>query len=380
MALVVVGLIGALGEGAYVSSQRQETTLAAERMQAQEEADRIEAIRIAERARVQQGIPGTWHYWNSAEGIDATVQISRYGDAFDGEYRSGQRVEPLSGRLMADNRLHLVNVRQWGKLVRPGTWYAGDFSQEAWLQLDADAGVLNVRCSSNSSSFRMIRASGGGPVEDPAPVGHLDIASDLPLYAGEPPAPNPNRSGIQKIVPPDGAASSVETPLTPGVDNWSQDSLRKQDGLPNDATTNPGQASQPLPSVSASMAPVDPPVETRALVRNSADQRDFDKPPQASGPPGQGPPLVGNGQPIMRQYDEFGQELWPPAAVAGSPIYLIAFKDRVIRPAESYWLNGQTLHYVTLEHAEKTVPLDTVDRDLSAQLNRERRVQFQLPQ
>ena len=51
-----------------------------------------------------------------------------------------------------------------------------------------------------------------------------------------------------------------------------------------------------------------------------------------------------------------------------------------IRAAAAYWVTGQTLHYVTLEHEERQVPLDTVDRQFSAQLNRERRVQFQLPQ
>jgi hypothetical protein len=35
---------------------------------------------------------------------------------------------------------------------------------------------------------------------------------------------------------------------------------------------------------------------------------------------------------------------------------------------------------VTLQHEEKQVPLDSVDRGLSLQLNRERRVAFQLPQ
>ena len=37
------------------------------------------------------------------------------------------------------------------------------------------------------------------------------------------------------------------------------------------------------------------------------------------------------------------------------------------------------LHYVTLEHEQKQAPLNQVDRDLSVQLNRERRVAFSLP-
>ena len=88
----------------------------------------------------------------------------------------------------------------------------------------------------------------------------------------------------------------------------------------------------------------------------------------------------------MHEYDQYGQEIPEAggggggATQAGSPIYLIAFKDQNIRAAAAYWVNGQTLHYVTLEHEERQVPLTSIDRDLSMRLNRERHVQFQLPQ
>ena len=68
----------------------------------------------------------------------------------------------------------------------------------------------------------------------------------------------------------------------------------------------------------------------------------------------------------------------PPPAAA-TTIYLLAFTDHVIRAAEAYWVDGKTLHYITLEHEQKQAPLDTVDRDLSLQLNRERHVAFSLP-
>jgi hypothetical protein len=87
-------------------------------------------------------------------------------------------------------------------------------------------------------------------------------------------------------------------------------------------------------------------------------------------------------RPVLREYDQYGQEIRPSggsSAAAGSPIYLIAFNDHVIRAAAAYWVDGSTLHYVTLEHEEKTAPLNTVDRSLSSQLNRERQIQFQLP-
>ena len=36
-----------------------------------------------------------------------------------------------------------------------------------------------------------------------------------------------------------------------------------------------------------------------------------------------------------------------------APVYLIAFRDHTIRAAVAYWVDGNTLHYVTLEHESK---------------------------
>jgi hypothetical protein len=89
-------------------------------------------------------------------------------------------------------------------------------------------------------------------------------------------------------------------------------------------------------------------------------------------------------QTVMRSYDQYGQAVQPAASSqdspSGSPIYLIATKDQTIHAAAAYWVDGGALHYVTLQHEVKQVPLDSVDRDLSQQLNRERRVAFRLPQ
>ena len=63
-----------------------------------------------------------------------------------------------------------------------------------------------------------------------------------------------------------------------------------------------------------------------------------------------------------------------------SPLYLIAFRDHLIRPAVAYWVDGSTLHYVDMDHKMKQVSLDTVDRDFSRRLNEERRVPFRLPE
>jgi hypothetical protein len=101
------------------------------------------------------------------------------------------------------------------------------------------------------------------------------------------------------------------------------------------------------------------------------------------------PNYVERANPNLRQYDEYGQQIGQPAignssggtssASSGSPLYLIAFRDHSIRAAAAYWVDGRTLHYVTTQHEERQAPLDTIDRDFSLQLNRERHVQFSLP-
>jgi hypothetical protein len=70
----------------------------------------------------------------------------------------------------------------------------------------------------------------------------------------------------------------------------------------------------------------------------------------------------------------------PAATPAGAPVvYLIAFKDQVIRAALAYSVEGNMLQYTTLQGKQEHAPLDSVDRELSEQLNRERNVEFRLP-
>jgi len=61
-------------------------------------------------------------------------------------------------------------------------------------------------------------------------------------------------------------------------------------------------------------------------------------------------------------------------------LYLIAFKDRSIVQALGYWMEGATLHYVTVDHNLNQASLDVIDRDLSQRLNSERGIEFKLPQ
>jgi hypothetical protein len=85
--------------------------------------------------------------------------------------------------------------------------------------------------------------------------------------------------------------------------------------------------------------------------------------------------------PVVREYTAPG----PPAPTAAvqrkydTPLYLIAFNDGVIRAVLAYWAEGSSLHYVTMEHAQKQVALASINRGLSERLNDERNVTFQLP-
>jgi hypothetical protein len=80
----------------------------------------------------------------------------------------------------------------------------------------------------------------------------------------------------------------------------------------------------------------------------------------------------------------------PPAAAAPSQspgaladdqptIFLIAMQDHSIRPVIAYWVQGDALHYVSVEGVLDQVSLAQVDRDFSRQLNAERNVPFALP-
>jgi hypothetical protein len=60
-------------------------------------------------------------------------------------------------------------------------------------------------------------------------------------------------------------------------------------------------------------------------------------------------------------------------------IYLIALRDHTIFPAVAYWMDGDTLNYITTEGSHNRITLDLVDREFSKQLNDERKVEFTLP-
>ncbi len=68
----------------------------------------------------------------------------------------------------------------------------------------------------------------------------------------------------------------------------------------------------------------------------------------------------------------------PKVADEKATIYLIAFKDHTIMPALAYWVQGDTLNYITRDGTPNTASMSLIDRDFSRQLNDERGVEFSL--
>ena len=60
-------------------------------------------------------------------------------------------------------------------------------------------------------------------------------------------------------------------------------------------------------------------------------------------------------------------------------IFLIALKDHTIFPAVAYWVEDDTLNYITVQGSKNSVSLDLIDRDFSKQINKERKIEFGLP-
>src|SRR5204862_274390 len=71
----------------------------------------------------------------------------------------------------------------------------------------------------------------------------------------------------------------------------------------------------------------------------------------------------------------------PAAAVDTSSadlgvMFLIAMKDHTIYPAVAYWVEKDTLNYITPQGVKNSASLDAVDLDFSKQLNKERKIDF----
>jgi len=69
----------------------------------------------------------------------------------------------------------------------------------------------------------------------------------------------------------------------------------------------------------------------------------------------------------------------PRREAADKPtVYLIAMHSGAVYAAYAYWVEGDTLHYITTKHSHNRASIDLVDLKLSEQLNRERSVEFRV--
>jgi hypothetical protein len=60
-------------------------------------------------------------------------------------------------------------------------------------------------------------------------------------------------------------------------------------------------------------------------------------------------------------------------------IFLIALTDHTVVAAIAYWVDGDTLNWISRDAKQNRMSLSLIDRDFSKQLNDERHVEFKLP-
>jgi len=113
-------------------------------------------------------------------------------------------------------------------------------------------------------------------------------------------------------------------------------------------------------------------------------------------PPQQTPQVIINqnfiperATPVIHEYTEDSSGVHVYEAPSRNPVenapdettdyYLIAFKDHSIYSAFAYWVEGDTLHYVTPQRVHNQASVALVDRELTQKLNRERNLQVKLP-
>jgi hypothetical protein len=98
---------------------------------------------------------------------------------------------------------------------------------------------------------------------------------------------------------------------------------------------------------------------------------------------------------IINQYFDSRRPLLPPEDVPpavednslkpGDPLsdpqnyYLIQYKDHTIYSALAYWVEGDTLHYVTTQNTHNQASLSLIDLDKTYKLNEDRSVPFSIP-
>jgi len=61
------------------------------------------------------------------------------------------------------------------------------------------------------------------------------------------------------------------------------------------------------------------------------------------------------------------------------PVFLIAYADHSVYTAVAYWVEDDTLHYITTDGKHNQASLALIDRKMSEDLNKERDIDFRLP-
>jgi len=107
----------------------------------------------------------------------------------------------------------------------------------------------------------------------------------------------------------------------------------------------------------------------------------------SGGAPAQSPVVIMNQSfrpdqvnPVLRDYVPPDAAVNPDQRPDDQPtIYLIAMTDHTILAAVGYWVEGDTLSYITQDGDQNKISLALVDRDFSRKLNTDRGVEFRLP-
>lgn len=141
-----------------------------------------------------------------------------------------------------------------------------------------------------------------------------------------------------------------------------------------------GYGYTPEPVVTVVQAPPAPPSAPPAVIINNYYtpetakplMRDYTKSPPEDAPESDGGVTI---------YRAPAPEKPAPAAARRdqeATLYLIAFKNGTILAALGYWVERDTLHYITQQGTINKASLSLIDRELSERLNRERNVGFDL--
>jgi hypothetical protein len=196
-----------------------------------------------------------------------------------------------------------------------------------------------------------------------------------------PPGALPSRSGVT----PPAATAPITTPpiASPAPPIGAVGGWRKSSGWPLAEPQQPAAVAvpyaAPYPVYVDSEAPPQDPQE----LPSPSTVAPQPQPTIVLAPPQPAPAIPNAGLvPCGRTLDP------PPASPAAAravpkddaPSFYIAMKDGWVYIARAFWVEKDTLHYITLQGGHNQVSLALVNRDVSIRLNAKRADEFQLPE